>query len=275
MDRLVLRMLAKAPDDRPPTMDAVAQDLAPFRTGAELAAPNLTLKLDPPLQQASPSAGATQLLPETERERSKGTSTLGMSAAEVVADPPASRRRTGLWVGLGAVAAAGLAVALFRPGQKPQPPVESKPVVAQRVHAAVDVPNTSVTEQPPATVTIQLESQPPGASVWIGDAAEPRGKTPLRLVVPRRPEPVQATLKADGYADRTISFAADHDQTVEGTLQALETPRHPAAAGGHGAHHGPRAGVAHAKEPVRPAAVEATNPPPPPKPQKKYYMLGD
>ncbi|HXU60202.1 MAG TPA: protein kinase [Polyangia bacterium] len=280
MDRLVMRMLAKSPDDRPPSMEAVARELAPFRSGAGPAAPSVTLKFDPPAGQTSPSAGGTRLLPETERERSKATSTLGLSASEIVREQPAPRRRTGLWLALGGVAAVGLAVALFRPADKRPLPVESKPVVTPRPHPTVDVPATPAPPEP-ATVNVQVQSQPPGAAVWLGEAAQPRGKTPLRLVIPRDPAPVQVTLKADGYADRTITVGADRDQSVEVALQAIE---HPIEAPVEAPHHAPSraATAAHTSRHVAaphalpPPAVEATRPPPAKtETQKKYYMLGD
>jgi serine/threonine-protein kinase len=270
MDRLIMRMLAKSPEDRPPAMDAVARELAPFRTAGEPAVPNLTLKMEPPLEQVSASAGGTRLLPETERERSKATSTLGMSAAEVVREPPAPARRMGRWWALGGLAAAALTVALFlRPAGERPPSVESRPVVAPRPRPAVDVPTP-----PPATVTVLLRSQPPGAEVWIDDATEPRGQTPLRLVVPRAPTPIRATFKAEGYVDRTIAFGADRDQTVDAALLPVEpahgsTPHTAPAA--HTIHHAAHGASPHASPPP---AVEAPKPPSRAEP-KKYYMLGD
>jgi len=270
MDRLVLRMLAKSPEDRPPTMEAVARELAPFRSGGEPAAPSLTLKMDPlPEEPPPPSAGGTRLLPESARAQSRATSTLGMSAAEIVPERPAARRRRGLWLGLAGLAAVGLAVVLFRPADKRPASVDGQKVMVARPHPAVDVPTTPAPPEP-ARVTVQVDSQPPGAAVWIGDEAQPRGRTPLRLSIPRDPGPVQATLKADGYADRTVAFAADRDQTLEVALLPVETPPASPPRPAHASHHGPHATASH-----RPAAE---SPPPPPaktQPQKKYYMLGD
>ncbi|HSS37884.1 MAG TPA: PEGA domain-containing protein [Polyangia bacterium] len=142
-------------------------------------------------------------------------------------------------------------------------------------HAAIDVPQTEPTPEPkapatrpaPATVTLQVESQPVGAAVWIGDAAEPRGRTPLRLVVPKG-QGVRATLKADGYVDREVALDTDHDQTIDVRLNAAEQPHHAHVAAAHGGH---RAG--HAPPPT----ADSSTPEPAPKPdsQKKYFLLGD
>ncbi len=284
LDRLVTRMLAKSPGDRPPTMDAVARELAPFRSGGDpAAAPALTLKLDPPAAEAapspSPSAGGTRLLPD--QPAGNGRSTLGMSAAEAMPGGPRPRRRAVLWLTAGGLAAAGVAFAIFRGDPRLHPAaamraVDRQPLTQQPVppprHAAVGVPSTTPPPEP-ATVTIDVQSQPSGASVWLGDAAEPRGRTPLRLALPRSPTPVHATLKADGYADGTITFGVDRDQTIELALQPVEARHHPArpTASTHGGHR-----AAHPTA-SRAAALTDTPKPPPPKtePQKKYYMLGD
>ncbi len=297
LDRLVLRMLAKAPGDRPPSMDAVTQDLVNLHgAAANPGGPALTMKFDapsgPPSQSQSPSAGGTRLLPENERPKDarrshgKGASTLGMSAAEVVTDLR-PRRRTGTWLALGGLAAAAVAVAVLRPNRLLQhgtdrtpvavtpPPAVEPPPLKPASHASVDVPVAAEPAQP-ATITVQVASQPAGASVWIGDAAEPRGKTPLRVVVPRGAAPVQATLKADGYLPRTVSFGADRDQSLEVALQAAEAPHHASSHGSspHGAHHASHGTASHPTETATPAG-DTPKPPPKTEAQKKYFMMGD
>jgi eukaryotic-like serine/threonine-protein kinase len=305
LDRLVLRMLAKAPDDRPPTMEAVSRELAPFQAAASTpAGPGLTLHLDTPAplpaSPSSPSAGGTRLLPENRQSRPnpKSTSTLGHTASELMASqrvrPP---RRTGMWLLIGGLAATGVAVAVLRPDQTlhkgagedpttiaratlahqqavppPRPSIEVPP-------APTDTPAAAAPAAAPAKVTLVITSQPAGAALWFGDASEPRGKTPVRLVLARAKDPVRATLKADGYVDRTIVVDADRDQSVDVKLDPVEQPRHAssshAPAGSHhhaAAHGGPPAHLAEpiAAEPPKPAA-----PPKADQPQKKYFLLGD
>lgn len=268
MDRLVMRMLAKSPDDRPPAMEAVAREVALFRSGADLAAPNPTLKFEPPPEPPSPSAGGTRLLPETGQKRSKATSTLGLAASEMGREQPPARRRSGLWVAAGGLVAVAGAVVLFRPAEKRAVPGEAQSAISVRPHPAVDVPAAAAPE--PATVTVQIQSQPPGATVWLNDAREPRGQTPLRLVLPRDPAEVHATLKAGGYADRTIAFGADRDQTVDVALRPIEAPP-PSPS-----HAAPAARASrHSAHALPPTSEPPKGAPPRAEPRHKYYMLGD
>jgi serine/threonine protein kinase len=311
LDRLVLRMLAKSPNDRPASMEAVGRELTAFHAAAgDPTGPMLTLRFDqPPAPEASPpapSAGGTRLLPDYQKP-AKSTSTLGQSAAELMVPgrlrPP---RRTGLWLAVGGLAAAGIAVAVLRPDQRfkgggadrtavvqDQPAIQQpaqQPPLARR---SIEVPpgpqdpaepHAAARPAEPTKVTLLITSQPAGASLWFGEASAPRGKTPLRLVVPRGNEPVRATLKADGYVDRTILVDADHDQTVDVKLDAIEQTHHASAAahvsGGH--HHTPPAAhPGHGSSP--PAAQPQASAPEPTKPPpakadpaaKKYFLLGD
>jgi eukaryotic-like serine/threonine-protein kinase len=226
LDRLVLRMLAKAPADRPQSMDQVTRDLLLLHGSAtDPAGPMGTVRLEPaqghPSQSRAPSAGGTRLLPENRKK----TSTLGLSAAEMIPGGLRPRRRTGLWLAFGGAAAAIAAVAVLRPDRLLRQSDQNAPVAADPprpatppLHAAVDVPATTGPTEP-TTVTLRVESQPPGASVWMGDAAEPRGRTPVRLVVPKG-DRVRATVKADGYLDREVAVDADRDQTIDVRLIA-------------------------------------------------------
>jgi serine/threonine-protein kinase len=301
LDRLILRMLAKSPDARPPTMEAVVRDLNGIHAGAgDPAGPVLTLRFESPTPppasaSASPSAGGTRLLPDNQGQsrNPKSTSTLGQSASEIMISQRLRQpRRTGLWLAVGGVAAAGLGFALFRPDRMGQHGDDRAPVVHEQpppAHRSIDIapppadtPATTATE--PAKVTLLITSQPAGASLWFGDATEPRGKTPVRLVVPRAKDPVRATLKADGYVDRMIVLDADRDQSLDVKLDPVEQPHHVSSAAhppGGGHHHATPTHLAHdmtahPPEPP-PPAVEASKPPPPKPdpPQKKYFLLGD
>jgi eukaryotic-like serine/threonine-protein kinase len=297
LDRLVLRMLAKSPDDRPPSMEAVSRELTTFHAGAaDAVGPAHTLRFESPpppaAPSASPSAGGTRLLPDNQRSslpNPKSTSTLGQTASELMMGSQRVRplRRTGMWLVIGGLAAAGVAVAVLRPDHAAQKGPE-RPAVAHDPGVAPPRPSIEVPPAPadpapaaaPAKVTLVITSQPAGASVWVGDAAEPRGKTPVRLVVPRANDPVRATLKADGYVDRMIVVDADRDQSLEVKLDPLEQPHHAASpshatAGTH--HHAAHGGATtHA---AAPTTAEAPKPAPPPakpeQPQKKYFLLGD
>jgi hypothetical protein len=126
-----------------------------------------------------------------------------------------------------------------------------------------------------AKVTLVITSRPAGASLWFGDASEPRGKTPVRLVVPRAKDPVRATLKADGYVDRMIVVDADRDQSLDVKLDPIEQPHHASSshASGGGHHHAATASHNQPAPSVEPP--KATTPPKADQAQKKYFLLGD
>ncbi|HVT07775.1 MAG TPA: serine/threonine-protein kinase [Polyangia bacterium] len=287
LDRLILRMLAKAPNDRPQSMDLVTRELITLHAGAaDPAGPmGSTLRLDaapaPPTGRQVPSAGGTRLLPENHKK----TSTLGLSAAEMMPSGLRPRSRAGLWLAVGGVAAAVAVVAVLRPDRmlaqstvKTGASVDSPRPAGPLPHAAVDVPAGQPTPEParpePATVTLQLESMPPGAGVWVGNASEPRGRTPLRLVVAKG-QAVRATLRASGYADREVALDTDRDQTIEVSLSAVEPPHHAHATATRGGHRGAGHGPAAARATDTPAAEATTPAPPPAAAQKKYFLLGD
>jgi serine/threonine-protein kinase len=321
LDRLVLRMLAKSPNDRPASMEAVGRELTAFHSAAsDPTGPMLTLRLDqPPVAgastPASPSAGGTRLLSDAEppskssgssksnkaSESGKSTSTFSHSASELMTtERSRPTRRIGLFVAVGGLAAAGIAVAVLRPGrtgggdadratavhEQVREPAQDQPPPPRRsidVPAAAEPPAAAARAAEPAKVTLLITSQPPGASLWFGDASTPRGKTPVRLVVPRAGDPVRATLKADGYVDRAIVVDADHDQTVDVKLDALEETHHASsAAHASSSHHHTPAAASHPGHTTTPAA-QATAAPEPTKPPpaksdataKKYFLLGD
>jgi serine/threonine-protein kinase len=92
--------------------------------------------------------------------------------------------------------------------------------VALRVAVASIVPPPSWTaklEEPaaaahPKEVTIQIVSQPAGATVLVGEEA--KGITPLPLTLPKGNEPVPITLKLEGYEDATDKVTPDVDQRI-------------------------------------------------------------
>jgi len=284
LDRLILRMLAKAPNDRPQSMDLVTRDLVGLHAGAtDPAGPMGTQRMDafptpaPPAAARLPSAGGTRLLPENRKK----TSTLGLSASEMMPGAPPPPARTGLWVAVAGLAAVVAVVAVLRPDRmlerstaKPAASAEPPRPTLPLPHASVEVPVAQPASEParpqPATVTLQVESTPPGAAVWLGSASEPRGRTPLRLVVAKG-QTVRATLKAAGYADREVALDTDHDQTIEVALSAVEPPRHTRATATHGGHRG--GGHAPPERTNDTPTAEATKPPP--AAQKKYFLLGD
>ena len=212
LDRLVARMLAKSPDERPQSMDEVLTLLGPaLRPGAQPAA---TMVLP-----ASPLAGLTKVLPvATSGMQTTLTDTAGMM--EEQGAPP--RRRRWWLLALPAIAAvAGAAVLLSRPATSGVP-------VAAPARAALRA-------RPPAeprTVAITIASDPPGAVVSAegegADEGERLGITPTVLRL-REGETMSLRLALEGYAAESVSVGTERAR-VEVRLDRLAAPpRGPAA----------------------------------------------
>jgi hypothetical protein len=78
---------------------------------------------------------------------------------------------------------------------------------------------------PASTVTIHLVSVPAGATVLVGD--EEKGTTPLKLELGRGDEPVEVTLKLEGYADSVEKVTPDVTQRVRVTLSKKKKRYYP------------------------------------------------
>ncbi|MBL8622681.1 MAG: serine/threonine protein kinase [Myxococcales bacterium] len=100
--------------------------------------------------------------------------------------------------------AAPLATATAAPTAPPAAPATPPaPVEAPAAPRAVAAPPAA------ATVTIHLESTPPGAAVYVGKAR--RGATPLDLTVPRGDRPLAVRLERAGYRVASLALPVDRD----------------------------------------------------------------
>jgi tRNA A-37 threonylcarbamoyl transferase component Bud32 len=195
LDRLVQRTLAKQPEDRPRTMAEVEAALSHL-LGTISSAPTLR-----PLALA-PALAA------------RANTTLARTAGEL-APPP---RRTALW---GLLAGAAVAIgggALVLRGRRRQPP----PPVAVAVpppppDAGPLRPDLGVDR--PHTVTVQIRSEPPGATVSRGQ--EVLGLTPLERVFPRAEGTLELTVSKKGYRPRTVQVPLDGDAALSVPLNRI------------------------------------------------------
>jgi serine/threonine-protein kinase len=150
MERVVMKAMAKARDDRYPTMDELAADLARVAAGTAVEAPQP--------QAPAPSTGRDQ-----------------------------PRQRTGLWlatVGVFAGTTLLFAVDRFSHSPPPTPPV----VIAPSTPIATPPPTEP--PPVPTTIVLHVETEPPGAEIRQGarvfgvaprDLILPRSEVPARL----------------------------------------------------------------------------------------------
>ncbi len=176
VDALVLRALAKRPEDRHPTMAAFAAEIARLR-GALATASSLrhaigTARSDGPLRPPGRPRGAS---------RSRG-GTLALTGAEVRSPAP-RLRRTRTLAAVGAVAVLGVALAggwwLMGEGRRGIP-------------TATPTPTATATSTPPSPSTVS-------APLDSADRARVQGSlavTPAAELLPERAAPVPVRLRA-------------------------------------------------------------------------------
>jgi eukaryotic-like serine/threonine-protein kinase len=157
--------------------------------------------------------------------------TLGASVSVIDSARDFKIPRSGLraWQVLVPVAGAAAVAAVLwlrggLPGSAPQATTTAAPEVAvpapdPRARAVVPV----AAPEPPAPpdVIVKIGSTPEGAEVWLPGEAQARGKTPVRLQLPRAEGEQAVTLKAPGYADATLRIDRSKDGTAEMQLAKL------------------------------------------------------
>jgi hypothetical protein len=76
-----------------------------------------------------------------------------------------------------------------------------------------------------ASVTVHIESTPPGASVFVGAEAKARGVTPYDMDVPRSDTPIQVKLVMKGHAPAVKTVDVTQDATIDVALAEQKVQR--------------------------------------------------
>jgi serine/threonine protein kinase len=251
LEDVILRALAKEPDERQGSMSNLAVELAacsampgliptpklsrksqPVPVAYEpTIAPAPSIAMEPtvapiiPLTVPAPPATVGHTLDQPE------LTTLGRSHGEITVPPP-PKRRTGAIVSVAAaMLAAGIAIVVWQRGGSSAEPIPA---------AAPAPPPTKVvfeprSEQPaappvPATITVSIESEPAGATV-IQDIDGMRiGRTPFdRRLAPVAGGTLVYILRLEGFEDTRVELAADRDdrETVALKPRAKKPPGRP------------------------------------------------
>jgi hypothetical protein len=233
LGQLVMQMLAKRPEDRPPAMADVIRRIetmfapAAVASGARAGA-------------GASTPGGTRLLPA-------GPPLFGPPAAPTARSPAPRPRRIAIIVGLlgagGAVAIAAVA-AWTTSDQREQPASDSTleaasidprppapvpvpvPTAAAEARAAAPAPAGDAAAVGAADViTAEVSTMPPGAELWLMGESTPRGVTPFRMSFARQGEPHRIRLRARGYLERTVVVDGVRDSVVAVELRRAPSER--------------------------------------------------
>jgi serine/threonine-protein kinase len=202
LEAILQKALAKTPENRQGTMAELQAELEKVRGLLERTAPELLLSA-PERRPLHPLEAATMAAPATitgaaGRSRSRpawgarplilGGLLLGAGAAALLV---LVQRRTPL-------AAPAKPIAVLAPAPKPPP-----------------APPTS-----PARVALQLDSDPPGATVTVGDHVI--GRTPTAWLTSPGREPVELVFSLDGYRREAIQTLPAEGLKVRARLEPLK-----------------------------------------------------
>jgi serine/threonine-protein kinase len=198
LEQVVLRALAKQPEQRQATVEQLAAELAAAVGGVE------------ELAAATPAGPQTVVLPPLRRAPD---STLGGAAAHAISavtTSPASRR--GRWLAAGGLAAVGLTAGIVLAVRSGSAPSGSAPPEAPDAAPAVSLPDAALAapdagdappDAAPAVAPIDAAPASDGAIEAPPDTATPMA--PLRP----RPRDTGSARPAPGACDRRIDFDCD------------------------------------------------------------------
>ncbi|HEY2731742.1 MAG TPA: serine/threonine-protein kinase [Polyangia bacterium] len=254
---LVLRMLAKSPDERPRTMEEIVADIdatgvpPALRGSAVVLSSARPLKLALPADEPAPSGGVVTMGAGGGRARGPvpseppAGSTFSGLVSEARPEGLSAGRRKRAWAVAGGVAAAAGVAALLL-GRAPE-----------RAHEGAARPTaTAAATAPlaPTTVDIDVDDRPAGLTVTVDGRP---GRVPISL--PRGPQTHALVFQADGYASMTRTLDATKSRTLVLGMQRKLAASAPAAAP--------------ASQPPAPAAAKRPGKTPPRKPGKRATDL--
>jgi eukaryotic-like serine/threonine-protein kinase len=206
LDGIVLKMLAKNPEDRYPDMTSL--------TGALKLAGGVQFSVQgssPDILNA-PARAAGGEGPRTVQPRD---TTFSTGVGERLDTPTGGGKGKLVAAGV-AVAVLGGGILLFTSGSK-------APVPVAPPQAAVAPPPAARPPAPPppaapVPVTVRLTSEPVGATVFDARGGARLGDTPLSLKRPRGGT-LRVRLEKDGYSSATRDVPLDEDQSLEFALE--------------------------------------------------------
>jgi serine/threonine-protein kinase len=234
LDAVILKMLAKNPEDR-------YADMTSLSAALRLAAgPPFSVHRSSPDLANAPTRHAAITQPEAPRPAKAQVTTFRTGMGEVLeetAQANASRGRGKLIVGVVALAVLGGGAYLFAGGEEPKPTPAAAvaapaPVAPKPAPPPAAKPPEPAAPPAPAKVTVRLATEPSGASVVDIAGGAPLGTTPFSLTRAKGGV-LKVRLEKDGYSSSMRDIPLDEDQSLQFALERKaapkpKTPRKPA-----------------------------------------------
>jgi serine/threonine-protein kinase len=206
LESLLIKVLSKAPESRHASMGELAEDLEKVRALVERGGAELAIST-PDKRPSQPLEAVTAVGPST------------ITGSPRARDTAATRAR-GRWALPGALVGAAaivtLVLFLVRAQRPPTPPAPRALAAAPEAPIAPVVP-------PAPSVSLRLESDPPGATVTVG--TEIVGTTPATFTTKPAADPIELVFSLDGYRKEIIHALPAEGIKVRARLEPLK--RHP------------------------------------------------
>ena len=234
LDAVVMKALARRPEDRYPDAASFRMALEDFALANSIPSSNAHLsafmkqlyqdriarEVDPrTLEEDSGltdlDAGGLQRNAQggTVVERKGGTGSHATQALGGAGPQPPGGAPRGVIIGVGVLAIVGLGVAALWPKREPAP--VPAPVVAQPVADVRPVAPVKPVDVPP--LKVHVTSEPPNAALELGGLAV--GNTPYDTNVERARLPLPLRVSAGGYEPTPVMLTGDTGQTLTVTLK--------------------------------------------------------
>jgi serine/threonine-protein kinase len=219
LDGIVLKMLAKNPEDRYADMQSFTAALKLAQAGAVVAASSPDLSGPP----------ASVAMPERAAKPQVTTFRTGMGEVSDVQETlPGGSGKRGKVIAAGvAVAVLGVGIFVLTSGSKEEGHAAASPAKATVAAVPKPVPPPTPPVAKPAvkaSVTVRLATDPQGAKVLDAAGGLVLGTTPFTMSRPKGGA-LKVRLEKDGYISATRDVPLDEDQALEFALEHKPAPK--------------------------------------------------
>ena len=226
LEATLMKALAKDPMDRQQNMSELVAEL----DAADASPGRGTMPGRDKAQTAKAEQTAVPERPPEKRPRVPtpvaaplvaANTTLSRSSGAVAAAPPQPRRPSRPRWAVASAILFGVVTAILVVGRGPRRAPVQPPVAAQPPVVVTPPPPPPPPQPPPlpARTVVQLDSDPPGATVRDPSLPEPLGTTPVRLTFDRAARLLELRLDKRGYRSETVQIDLAEDSAHKVSLR--------------------------------------------------------